>query len=75
MVKKGVVDYLIRMLERHNFEFLILMLTFLKKLSIFGENKDRVCLQKFSYTLDPYRHEFHFMYYVHVIRKSAELPP
>lgn len=42
MVKKGIVDRLVHMLERHNFEFLVLMITFLKRLSIYAENKDRV---------------------------------
>ena len=42
MVKKSIVEKLVRMLDRHNFEFLVLMVTFLKRLSIFRENKDKV---------------------------------
>ena len=38
MVKKGIVPQLISLLERMNYEFLTLVLTFLKKLSIFNEN-------------------------------------
>ncbi|GAA50822.1 kinesin-associated protein 3 [Clonorchis sinensis] len=40
MHNKGVVSMLCRCLDRENFELLILIVSFLKKLSIFSENKD-----------------------------------
>ncbi|EGD78885.1 hypothetical protein PTSG_11792 [Salpingoeca rosetta] len=42
MVKKGIVERLVHMLDRHNHEFLVLMVTFLKRLSIHKENKDKM---------------------------------
>ena len=39
MRNKNVVKILVRSLERDNFELLILVVSFLKKLSIFLENK------------------------------------
>ena len=40
MVKRKIVQYLAAMLDRTNAELLVLVVTFLKKLSIFQENKD-----------------------------------
>ncbi|GIL78094.1 hypothetical protein Vretimale_7500 [Volvox reticuliferus] len=40
MKKKNIVVYLVKMLERSNVELLILATTFLKKLSIYKENKE-----------------------------------
>ena len=40
MRKKHIVHLLVSMLERSNVELLILAVTFLKKLSIYKENKD-----------------------------------
>ncbi|TGZ67305.1 hypothetical protein CRM22_004854 [Opisthorchis felineus] len=40
MHNKGMVSMLCRCLDRENFELLILIVSFLKKLSIFSENKD-----------------------------------
>ncbi|OON19863.1 Kinesin-associated protein, partial [Opisthorchis viverrini] len=40
MHNKGMVSMLCRCLDRENFELLILVVSFLKKLSIFSENKD-----------------------------------
>eukprot|EP00164_Ancoracysta_twista_P002021 GFYU01002664.1.p1 GENE.GFYU01002664.1~~GFYU01002664.1.p1 ORF type:complete len:747 (-),score=301.65 GFYU01002664.1:27-2267(-) len=42
MKKRNVVQYLVAMLDRRNTELLILVITFLKKLSIFKENKDEM---------------------------------
>jgi hypothetical protein len=42
MKKRKIVTYLVRMLERNNKDLLIISLVFLKKLSIFGENKDQM---------------------------------
>eukprot|EP00892_Ulva_mutabilis_P011239 jgi/Ulvmu1/8488/UM044_0022.1 len=42
MKKKGIVSHLLRMLERSNVELLILAVTFLKKLSIYKDNKDQM---------------------------------
>jgi hypothetical protein len=39
MRNKSVVTFLVKTLERDNFELLILVVSFLKKLSIFIENK------------------------------------
>lgn len=50
MVKKGIVQQLGTMLKRHNFEFLTLVVKFLKKLSIFQENIEVVSLQSLSDT-------------------------
>ncbi|KAJ1558416.1 Kinesin-associated protein 3, partial [Cladochytrium tenue] len=44
MVKRGIVQYLLVLLSRKTPELLILVLTFLKKLSIFKENKDDMTL-------------------------------
>ena len=40
MMKRNVVGYLVRMLERNNGDLLVTTLYFLKKLSIIGDNKD-----------------------------------
>lgn len=40
MKKKNIVAHLVKMLDRSNVELLILAVTFLKKLSIYKENKD-----------------------------------
>jgi hypothetical protein len=42
MRNKSIVSLLIRSLERDNFELLILVVSFLKKLSIFVENKNEM---------------------------------
>jgi hypothetical protein len=42
MTRKNVVPHLIEMLSRSNVEVLILAVTFLKKLSIYRENKDQM---------------------------------
>lgn len=42
MKKKNIVVYLVKMLDRHNVELLILAVTFLKKLSIYKENKEKM---------------------------------
>lgn len=42
MKNKGIVGNLIELLDRDNVEFLILIVNFLKKLSIFAENKDEM---------------------------------
>lgn len=42
MKRKGIVAQLLRMLERSNVELLILAVTFLKKLSIYKDNKDQM---------------------------------
>ncbi|CAG9461545.1 unnamed protein product [Pedinophyceae sp. YPF-701] len=40
MRKRGIVEYLVRCLDRSNADLLIVVMMFLKKLSIFVENKD-----------------------------------
>ena len=40
MRKKNVIGMLVKTLDRFNSDLLILVVTFLKKLSIFRENKD-----------------------------------
>lgn len=40
MRNKNLIPMLVKMLERSNEELLILIVSFLKKLSIFAENKD-----------------------------------
>nr|KAJ3413912.1 hypothetical protein HK105_001946 [Polyrhizophydium stewartii] len=42
MIKRDIVKYLINMLDRKTPELLILVVTFLKKLSVFRENKDEM---------------------------------
>ena len=42
MRNKTIVSMLIKTLERDNFELLILVVSFLKKLSIFVENKNEM---------------------------------
>jgi hypothetical protein len=39
MRKRNIVSYLLRLLERNDFHLLIIVLLFLRKLSIFSENK------------------------------------
>lgn len=43
MRMKGIIQKLIAMLDRNNEELLILCVSFLKRLSIFAENKDEMC--------------------------------
>ena len=40
MKKLKIIGYLIRMLERNDFNLLIIVILFLRKLSIVAENKD-----------------------------------
>ena len=47
MIKKNMVGLLVRMLERNDFQLLIIVLLFLKKLSIISENKNQMV--KFHY--------------------------
>ena len=54
MRKKNIVPHLIGMLERSNVELLILAVTFLKKLSIYKENKDQMV--KVLHLLSPPSH-------------------
>lgn len=42
MHSKGLVKHLLALLERDNPELLILVVSFLKKISIFRENKDQM---------------------------------
>eukprot|EP00743_Colponemidia_sp_Colp-15_P004208 GILK01004540.1.p1 GENE.GILK01004540.1~~GILK01004540.1.p1 ORF type:complete len:755 (+),score=181.94 GILK01004540.1:116-2380(+) len=42
MKKRKIVELLVNMLDRNNADLLTLVVTFLKKLSIFGENKDEM---------------------------------
>ena len=42
MKNKSIVEMLVRTLERDNYELLILVVSFLKKLSIFVENKNEM---------------------------------
>lgn len=42
MKKNGIIKILIRMLERNDFHLLIRTLLFLKKMSIFSENKSEM---------------------------------
>lgn len=42
MHNKGLVPHLLALLERDNTELLILVVSFLKKMSIFKENKDEM---------------------------------
>jgi hypothetical protein len=42
MIKKDIVRHLISMLDRQTPELLILVITFLRKLSVFKENKDEM---------------------------------
>ncbi|KAJ3412303.1 Kinesin-associated protein 3 [Chytridiales sp. JEL 0842] len=42
MIKRDIVNYLLHMLDRKTPELLVLVMTFLKKLSIFKENKDEL---------------------------------
>ncbi|CAH8511286.1 unnamed protein product [Dicrocoelium dendriticum] len=44
MQNKGIVPMLCRCLDRDNFQLLILIVSFLKKLSIFNENKDAMLI-------------------------------
>lgn len=48
MRNKGIVRMLVQTVDRDNFELLILVVSFLKKLSIFIENKkEMVCVECF----------------------------
>ena len=40
MVKKDLIKYLLALLERNNIELLILVMSFIKKLSVVRQNKD-----------------------------------
>ena len=54
MKNKGVINLLVTALDRNNFELLILVVSFLKKLSIFVENKQAMVGVKdgfFSYLI------------------------
>lgn len=42
MKKRNIVGYLSAMLSRDNVDLLVLVVTFLKKLSIYKENKDEM---------------------------------
>eukprot|EP00049_Salpingoeca_infusionum_P004975 m.86470 g.86470 ORF g.86470 m.86470 type:complete len:781 (+) comp12811_c0_seq2:111-2453(+) len=42
MIKKNLIEYLVAALDRENYEFLTLIVTFLKKLSIFEDSKDKM---------------------------------
>eukprot|EP00330_Aristerostoma_sp_ATCC50986_P011681 CAMPEP_0114578288 /NCGR_PEP_ID=MMETSP0125-20121206/2849_1 /TAXON_ID=485358 ORGANISM="Aristerostoma sp., Strain ATCC 50986" /NCGR_SAMPLE_ID=MMETSP0125 /ASSEMBLY_ACC=CAM_ASM_000245 /LENGTH=134 /DNA_ID=CAMNT_0001768251 /DNA_START=221 /DNA_END=625 /DNA_ORIENTATION=- len=42
MVKRNIVAYLVRMMERNSGDLLVACLYFLKKLSIISENKDQM---------------------------------
>lgn len=42
MIKRDIIKYLIEMLDRNTPELLLLIVTFLKKLSVFQENKDQM---------------------------------
>lgn len=42
MKKRKISVYLVKMLDRNNLDLLIISLVFLKKLSIFSENKDQM---------------------------------
>ena len=42
MKKRNIVVYLVKMLERRSVDLLVLCVTFLKKLSIYRENKDKM---------------------------------
>lgn len=44
MRNKGIVKMLVRSLARENFELLILVVSFLKKLSVFMENKNEMVI-------------------------------
>eukprot|EP00294_Goniomonas_avonlea_P008312 CAMPEP_0114554636 /NCGR_PEP_ID=MMETSP0114-20121206/8318_1 /TAXON_ID=31324 /ORGANISM="Goniomonas sp, Strain m" /LENGTH=691 /DNA_ID=CAMNT_0001739701 /DNA_START=77 /DNA_END=2149 /DNA_ORIENTATION=+ len=54
MKKRKIVTLLVSMLERKNSELLLLVLTFLKKLSIFKENKDEMAENAIVEALKPY---------------------
>ncbi|KAJ3038924.1 Kinesin-associated protein 3, partial [Rhizophlyctis rosea] len=51
MLKRDIIKYLVALLDRKTPELLILVVTFLKKLSVFKENKDE--MMKLSDTLLP----------------------
>lgn len=42
MLKKGLISTLLELLQRDNFELLIICISFLKKLSVFAENVDQM---------------------------------
>ncbi|KAJ3276056.1 Kinesin-associated protein 3 [Terramyces sp. JEL0728] len=42
MIKRDIIKYLVEMLDRNTPELLLLIITFLKKLSVFQENKDQM---------------------------------
>jgi hypothetical protein len=44
MKKRKISVYLVKMLDRNNMDLLIISLVFLKKLSVFSENKDQMVL-------------------------------
>lgn len=46
MRNKNIVHMLVKALDRDNFELLILVVSFLKKLSIFMENKNDMVMSK-----------------------------
>lgn len=46
MKKRKIVSYLVKMLDRDSVQLLLVALTFLKKLSIFGENKNEMVISR-----------------------------
>ena len=42
MKNRGIIEYLCIMLERNNPDLLFIVMNFLKKLSIFGDNKNEM---------------------------------
>jgi hypothetical protein len=44
MKKRNIVTFLVRMLERNDFHLLIIVLLFMRKLSIVSENKTQMVL-------------------------------
>ena len=49
MKNKAVIKMLVKSLDRDNFELLILVVSFLKKLSIFVENKTEMVWNVFNF--------------------------
>lgn len=42
MVKRGIIKYLVEMLDRQTPELIVLAIGFLKRLSVVGDNKDEI---------------------------------
>jgi len=51
MMKRKIVPYLVKMLERNNIFLLICSTSFLKKLSVFNENKEGMVMHNGTYPL------------------------